>query len=78
MVGMVEMVDSFQYLGIIATADGGTKEDQESKCSLYAVLPCIPEQKCLKQEKNWDIRFNSKTSYSNESETWRTDQRSTS
>lgn len=31
MVGMVEMVDSFQYLGIIATADGGTKEDVASR-----------------------------------------------
>lgn len=51
---------------------------QESKCFLYAALPCIPEQKYLKKEKNWDIWFNCKPSSSNEGETWRTDRRFTS
>lgn len=49
--GMVEMVDSFQYLGIIATADGGIKEDVASRKQMLPLrsFTCIPEQKYLKK-----------------------------
>jgi hypothetical protein len=50
----IEQVESFTYLGTIVTQDGGTDQDiyqriKNSKCSFYATISGMEEQKSFKQ-----------------------------